>query len=801
MAGILAGSISPDDKAFIFPFIFFLSVLLCLSLYSFKKIAIFFFLGLVFSFGYLSIQSKLTSDLPHNHISNYLDTKKNKIIGRVVSFKKHYKKKYSMVVLVQTIEAQDKIKKKVSGRIILNLYGLSKIIPEFGDIIFFESTIKSIKNFKNPNAFDYKKFLKLKGIFGTAYSNPKKIKILPQIDQAGFFLKLIRKIENLRTGYYDFILIRAKHSKTTQIIASLITGKKEIISPDMRDLFSKAGISHLLAISGLHLSIVSILFFFFFYKVLSFFPLLSISGKSKKIAGILSLFPIIGYAVFSGFSPSTQRALIMIIVLLFSFVSEKEKDIVSSLSIAGILILALDSAAFFSISFQLSFMAVAFIAAGASLLKKNFLTQKKNVISKIGLMVCVTFFASLGTFPLTAHYFNLVSLMAVISNFIFIPVIGFIVLPLGIISLVCFSYFPLVALFFINVCNQILLVSIIVLEFFISIPFSWSRITTLQWNKIAVIYLVLISIFLGLKGQKKIPVLMVGILFLWVGYNFSGDPVQKMSKSNLTITILDVGQGNSALIQTPEGKNILVDGGGFSDISTFDTGRFIIAPFLWQKGVWALDYVILSHPESDHLNGLIFILDNFDVQTVIKNRDQKQTEPYVRLINICKKKNIRILNPSNLSHQLNFGKVKLIFYESLKKKFSYDLNNNSLVFKIVYNKFSMLFPGDILNHREKNLSHNSDINLYADILLSPHHGSLTSNTKIFLNKVLPKAVIISCGRHNRYGFPKDKVLKRYQKMDIQIFRTDRNGAIFISSDGINHEIKPFFLGNYQKETF
>ena len=188
-----------------------------------------------------------------------------------------------MVVLVQTIEAQDKIKKKVSGRIILNLYGLSKIIPEFGDIIFFESTIKSIKNFKNPNAFDYKKFLKLKGIFGTAYTDPKKIKILPQTDQAGFFLKLIRKIENLRTGYYDFILIRAKHSKTTQIIASLITGKKEIISPDMRDLFSKAGISHLLAISGLHLSIVSILFFFLFYKVLSFFPLLSISGNQKKL--------------------------------------------------------------------------------------------------------------------------------------------------------------------------------------------------------------------------------------------------------------------------------------------------------------------------------------------------------------------------------------------------------------------------------------------------------------------------------------------------------------------------------------
>ncbi|MDA3787633.1 MAG: ComEC/Rec2 family competence protein, partial [Desulfobacula sp.] len=379
MAGILAGSISPDDKTFVFPAVFCLSVLICLSLYSYKKFAFLFFLGLVFCCGYLSIQIKLTSDLPSHHISNYLDTKKIKITGRVVSFKKHYKKKYSMIVLPQTIETKDNIKKKDTGRIILNIYGLSETIPEFGDYILFESSIKSIRNFMNPGAFDYKSFLKLKGIYGTAYSYPGKIKILTQTDEINFFLKLIRKIENLRTGYYDFILTHAKDLETSKIIVSLITGKKEVISQDMRDLLSKAGISHLLAISGFHLSIVSLFFFLLFYQVLSFFPRLAISGKSKKIAGILSLFPLIGYAIFSGFSPSTQRALIMIIVLLFSFVSEKEKDIVSSLSIAGILILALDSAALFSISFQLSFMAVVFIAGGIFLLKRHFLIQKKNI--------------------------------------------------------------------------------------------------------------------------------------------------------------------------------------------------------------------------------------------------------------------------------------------------------------------------------------------------------------------------------------------------------------------------------------
>ena len=789
MAGILSGSICPDGKTFIFPAFYFLSILICLSLYSYKKLFIFLILGLVFCSGYLLIQTRLSSDLPLHHISNYLDTKKIKLTGRVISFKKHHKIKYSTIVLIQSIETIGDTKKKATGKIILNIYGLSKTGPEFGDIIIFESSIKSIRNFMNPGAFDYQRFLKLKGIYGTAYSDTKKIKILTQPDQVNVFLKLIRKIEDLRTRYYDFISIHAKDSKSSTIIASLVTGKKEIISQDLRDLFSKAGISHLLAISGLHLSIVSLLFFNLFYRILSFSPSLTNSGRAKKIAGILSIFPLTGYAVFSGFSPSTQRAFIMIIVLLFSFVSEKEKDIVSSLSVAGIIILTLDPAALFSISFQLSFMAVIFIVAGVSVLKKYFLLQKTSVIAKMGLMLCITLFASLGTFPLTAHYFNIVSIIALLSNVIFIPVIGFIILPLGLISFVCFSFSPVFSILIINVCIQILSVSISILNFIISIPFSWSRVATLQWYEIAAIYLVFILIFLSLKGRKKLLPFIVFIIFLLVIVSFSTDRFQNSSNSNLKITIIDVGQGNSALIQTPEGKTILVDGGGFSDASSFDTGKFIVAPFLWQKGIWSLDYVILTHPESDHLNGLIFILANFAVQTLIKNHDGKNSESYVNLMRLCKKVNIRIWTPSTRADQLNLGPIKLIFYESPNEKFSYGYNNNSLVFKLIYNKFSMLFPGDILNNREKNLSNNTDINLDSNILLSPHHGSTTSSTKVFLDKIKPGIVIISCGRHNRYGFPHDKVLKRYKKFGIQIFRTDTDGAIFISSDGKHFSTK------------
>ena len=791
MAGILAGNFFPVHKFLVLSAVFSLSVLVCLAFYFDKNKCFLLILGLVFCLGYLSIQIRLSPDLPPHHISNYLDSKKIIITGKIVSYAKHYARKQKVTLFCQTIETKDGIISKVTGKINLNIYRASKIAPKYGDIIAFESSIKSVRNFMNPGAFDYKRFLKLKKIFGTAYTDIRKIKILTQTDQIGFGLQLIRKIEEFRTNYYYFILNHTQHSKSGMIMASLITGKKEVLCSDMRDLFSKAGISHLLAISGLHLSIVSILFFSLFYRFLSFIPSLLISGRSKKIAGILTIVPLSLYAVFSGFSPSTQRALIMIIVLMFSFISEKEKDIFSSLSVAGIIILTIDCAALFSISFQLSFIAVVFIVCGISLLKKYSFFLKNTLFSKIVLMIFVTFFAGLGTLPLTAHYFNIASHIQIISNLIAIPILGFIVLPLGLSSLCCFPYFPLVATFIINVCQSLILFLVTFSEFLVSIPYSWSRLFTLQWIEITAIYLFFISVFLVLKGHKKSSALIFAFSFLLVIVNFSNAGLEKSSNTNLNITIIDVGQGNSALIQTPDGSSILVDGGGFSDISSFDTGRYIIAPLLWQKKIRALDYVVLSHPDADHLNGLIFILQNFKVHTLIKNADETNSRNYTALINTCKKRNIKIWNPLTEDMELDFQKTRLIFYDSSNKIFSYNLNNNSLVFKLIYKDFSMLFPGDILRRREKNLSINNNIDLNSDVLLSPHHGSSSSSTKFFLDKVQAKSVIISCGWHNRYGFPHYKVLKRYKNKKINIFRTDEDGAIFISSDGKDHNIKIF----------
>lgn len=790
MTGIASGNYFPASKNLVLFVLSGLSSLLTLTYCFHKKFVFILFLFIVFSFGYLSIQMKLYPALPDDHISLFMDIKKSIIKGRIVSFARHYEKKIKVTLQCENIMIPDQGLKKAIGRIDLSIYLSSGAMPRYGDRIEFESTLHSVHNFENPGAFDYVRHFKLMGLSGAASCDQKKIKIINDNESKSILVLLLRNIERTRIEFYNFILDHTGHSESGKTLASLITGKTELITSDLRELFSKSGISHLFAISGLHLSIIGFLFFTAIFYFLSIFPKYLITGRAKKTAGTITIIPLTLYCIFSGFSPSTQRAFIMAIVLLFSYISEKEKDVLSSLSIAGILILLIDSSSLFSISFQLSFIAVSFIICGLPLIKTFNLPYKNNLLGQSVLLLYVSFFASLGTFPMTAHYFNIISVVQLISNLFFIPLIGFVVLPLGILSLFCYSFLPVLSDWIIYTCHLLIIFSIQLSEAIISIPFSWFRIMMLDCWEVTFIYLFFIFIYVVLTGKKKLSTSFVIPIILLSIYNFSKSTPIKKPNEILTITDIDVGQGNSSLIQTPRGYNILVDGGGFSEFSAFDTGKYILAPFLWRNKINTLDYIILTHPESDHINGLIYILKNFKVHTLIKNTDTTKSEAYETLIKLCCNNGVRIWNPSINGETIYLGETALLFFE-IDEKFhsSSDLNNNSLVFKISYKDFSMLFPGDILSAREKRLINTNSLNLQSEILLSPHHGSSSSSTEIFLDKVLPKSVIVSCGRNNRYKFPHPDTLKRYEDMGIQVFRTDRDGAVFISTNGREYHIK------------
>jgi competence protein ComEC len=261
--------------------------------------------------------------------------------------------------------------------------------------------------------------------------------------------------------------------------------------------------------------------------------------------------------------------------------------------------------------------------------------------------------------------------------------------------------------------------------------------------------------------------------------------------------MIDVGHGNASLLELPYGYNMLIDGGGFSDNRVFDVGASIVAPLLWRKKILNVDTLVLSHAHSDHLNGLIYITENFHVKNVWTNNEPADTFGYWLFMEAIKKNNIRMQAYHNIVgvHDINGVHIDILspqkdFIEKRKTETWRNLDNNSLILKASFNDVSFMFPGDIKSRAEYELVSTVGDKLRSSILLAPHHGSKTSSTKRFLEKVKPEVVVISSRYKSRFGFPHPSVLKRYQDMGCRVLKTAQDGAVIMRTDGHTLTIRP-----------
>ena len=306
--------------------------------------------------------------------------------------------------------------------------------------------------------------------------------------------------------------------------------------------------------------------------------------------------------------------------------------------------------------------------------------------------------------------------------------------------------------------------------------------------------------FLFKRISQNNPAITVLILVI---VTLTGDTCywlyQRFGDTDLRVTVIDVGHGSASLLEFPGGYTMLIDGGGFADNSAFDVGAAIVAPLLRRKKIRTVDTLILSHPNSDHLNGLIFIARHFRVKNVWTNSEARNTLGYQNFMEVIAKK--KIVSPSFAdmprSFWINGIKLDLLYPPQgfLKRKETEkwrNANNNSLVVKVSVGSKSFLFPGDIMAAAEEELIGMAGGKLDSTVLIAPHHGSRSSSSTAFLGEVNPEVIIISCGRRSRFKLPHPTVLNKYQRLGYGIFRTDLNGAVSVSTDGQRLEIKPFF---------
>ena len=864
-----------------------------------------FFLMIGYTLGFFTFHPTY----PDNHVIHFIDDGPCLITGKIISEPELLWKRVRcefQVIEVLFKDATERI--PVTGRIRMNIYSPKSNFSK-GEYLQARGKIKGFRNFNNPGGFDYVRHMTLKGLWGQISVNGKKVRLLDPSEQAllsngrdapngdgdeavssmerslSIMEKIVRSgtdilttamrfLSGIRRQFGEKIQMDVENEDAAAILMALTTGRKDLISEPLRHTFSVTGASHILAISGLHLSILAFLFYYLFYLTLSLCAQLLISGWSRKLALLLTLFPLLAYAVLAGWSPATQRAMIMISVFIVATLVDRESDNVNSLAVAGVLILLLEPSALYSVSFQLSFCAVLFIIAGHSvrgrvfalfwlsfrsilffLLGKKHLPsygqeKKQHPIGKILIkpilsMLWISLCAILGTQMLVMRYFHLISFTGIFTNLFLIPMIGFAALPLGLTALLFFPILPVISTVFIKLAGGILDWAIQWIEWVSKIPHSWVEtiipdnvemasyyiamflcFTILKQDRI---YGVIISkwrkaglklalpdnnIFvknsydslhgigreswdtsaIGLKEEKLkrpeigIPrsLFVIGGIFLIFIAGYEGWALYKrFFNPDLKVTVLSVGQGNAAVISLPMGKRVLVDGGGFSYFSRFDTGEHIIAPFLRQNKILTLDAVIMTHPESDHLNGLVYILEHFTVLRLIKNRDERTTYAYQDLMRAVAENAVTLLHPDQLFYTLKFGDASLHFYLPFpfEEANPFNYNDNSLTLKLFFGQTSLFFPGDIMMQGEAALGRHYSGMLKSDILMAPHHGSKTSSSDLLLDQVAPEAVIISCGWKNRFGFPHRSVVANYQKRGITQYRTDLQGAITLISNG------------------
>ena len=788
-------------------------------------------LVLLAALGALSIQPWSCPRLPDHHVGRFIDTGPWEITGTVDARPLEFESRARFALRVEHLDNGEELR-AASGLLRVTLIGPSPELAQ-GDRIVFKSRIRPIRNFENPGGFDYRRFMSYQGVWAAAVAEAREVVVLDRTANGG----LLGSVDRVR-GRIGRQIDAAGLGPEAAVLKALVIGERSGVSPEVRAAFTRSGVSHLLAISGLHIGIVATAAFVLFQWLLGFSMRLLATGWARKGAALLTMVPVCLYALLAGMSPSTQRALVMAMVFLLAFLFEREHDLMNTLSLAALAILAVHPPALFSISFQLSFAAVAAIVAGMPAARRRANdalrplapARSAQIKRAAWLFVVVSVLATAGTLPLALHYFNTVSIIGVPANLLAVPVIGYGVVLLGLTAASAGLVWPDAAEMLFWIGGRVLAAAMDAIQWMADLPFAALTTVTPSWVEIALFYLALGCILhlvrsrqtettpaacrreedapwevqaagrsrlQGRLGRGRPAAVVLALCLLTAAADAGYWLHQRFWDSDLRMTLIDVGQGSAALFELPGGRTVLVDGGGFSGTSDFDVGAAVVAPFLWRRKIATVDRLILTHPNSDHLNGLVFVANHFKVGSLWTNGEAWDSNAYRALMQAVAKRGIDMPRFEDLPHASLMNGVRLeVLYPpadyGIRKeteRWRRDPNNNSLVTRFSYGEVSILLPGDIMRPAEKELAALAGARLRSSVLVAPHHGSRSSSSEEFLEAVQPRVVLISCA--GRPGLPHPQVLERYERFGWRVHRTDQNGAIRLATDGRRLTIEPF----------
>ena len=647
---------------------------------------------------------------------------------------------------------------KLPGRILLSWYSSAlyeeqpAILPapvHPGERWRFTVRLRRPHGNLNPHGFDYEAWLLERGVGATGYVRPRTQPLL--LGVRGSFSD---RIEKLRESVRDRFKSVLGETPASGILAALAVGDQRAIPAEEWRLFNRTGVTHLMSISGLHVTLISGLFAWLASWLWCRSPRLVLQFPARKVGALAAIAGAIGYSLIAGFAVPAQRTCWMVIVFAIALWSGRIASPSRTLALALAVVLLVDPWAMLSAGFWLSFGAVALIF---------FVADENASMPKQWLQVQWAITAGLA--PAALFLFSQFSIVGPLANAVAIPVVSAVVTPLALLA----AILPWDALVELAAWPMELLLQF--LEWCASMPFAtWQQHVPPLWS----VVLALAGV-LWLLAPRGTPWRLSGLALMLPAIAL---PPPAPEPGAAWITTLDVGQGLAVLVRTAS-KSLLYDAGPAFGTEA-DSGERIIAPYLRATGIERLDAMIVTHNDSDHSGGAASVLENFEVDRMLSSLAAGHP-----LLGLAPEAQRCIAGQSWTWDGVRFELLHPESAEARPKK----INDLSCVLKVSAGANSMLLTGDIEKPAEAELLRRLPGSLPADVLLAPHHGSRTSSSAEFLAAVHPSVVVVPVGYRNRFGHPNGEVLGRYFALESEIFRTDRDGAVTVLLSGDALQVK------------
>ena len=655
----------------------------------------------------------------------------------------------------------------LAGRVWVTLRGF-RLPAGAGDRIWLKTRLRRPQPARNPGAFDFRRYLHLQGVHATAsaYRRDQLLRVegRPAVWWREHLVLPLRR--ELRRA-----LEANLSGPPAGLLRGMLLGEKHRIPAEVADRFRHTGLAHALVISGLHVGLVA----------LFFYTLFRVARAPPWAACLATTAVLLLYALLTDLQAPVVRASIMAGVVLVGRAIGRRGEVYNSLGLAAIVILCLWPASLLTLSFQLSFGATLAIVALHGLLMSLWPPDWRDEDRALGKWVlsplCVTVAAQIGTGPLIAWHFQQFAPVSLAANLVVVPLLGAAV-SLGLMAALTGPWWPLAGTVF-NGANYLALKGLMgAVEVFAGLPFA-----SLTTPKPSALTLVLAAWTAGLLAwglrRPRGRVLLLLTLLAWG--NLEVWP-RVLRDRDLEIVFLDVGQGDAAFLRFPNGRTMVIDGGLRSRRSDF--GERVVIPFLEHRGVGRVDVVVASHPHSDHIGGLVHLLEQVEVGHFIDSGQAYASWTARRLRRLIHQKGIayhRVAAGDSLAGLGGVGAVVLHPREGFvgaEGRSPHGLNDGSVVVRFDYGETRVLFTGDIEEASEPALLGWGE-GLRSGILKVAHHGSRTSSGGAFVDAVSPSVCVVPVGAFNRFGHPAPEVMARFREAGARVYRTDECGAVVV----------------------